>query len=187
MTVRDEKDGELLCMGFSEFTRRWKAEEAAKQKAKDATKLKTEGAAKLEAKDAAKQPAEDAAKLEAKEVINLDTDFPLHIWLGGVEEGIKVLVDHESHDPGAVIRLRLLQHLLVDLVDLLDPEQLSSGARTSRGRVEPAPGCMCSKCQRPQQRCQIMSQWFQQRMLWWKRRQKSRVEETDGQVSGLPI
>jgi hypothetical protein len=68
----------------------------------------------------------------------------LHYWFAPIEDGIKVLVDKGRTAPDGN-RLRRLQHLLLDLIEVLDPakQRLTSKGLSGCGA---APHCPCSRC-----------------------------------------
>ena len=87
-----EKDGELFCMEYSAFTKKFTSEDSFRE------------------------------------------------WFSPVENGIAQLVDAKSSH-----RLRRLRHLMLDLIEILDPQHLGEG-REVRNRVGAAAGCQCSRC-----------------------------------------
>ena len=67
-------------------------------------------------------------------------------WFEPIESGITLLVDEMARgNPVSNYRLRRLQHLLVDLVMLLDEDRLSSG-QNKQLKVDAAHDCRCEKC-----------------------------------------
>lgn len=80
----------------------------------------------------------------ASEVCAEDRDS-LRYWFGPVVAGLQTLVKKGSGTPEAY-RLRRLQHLLIDLMMLMDPEKKRFVTNMYR-RCEPAPDCPCRKCQ----------------------------------------
>jgi hypothetical protein len=67
-------------------------------------------------------------------------------WFIPIEKGIGWLVNaREQRDPVPTYRLRRLQHLLIDLIKILDEEAEGEG-RTRRGYVDAAPACRCDGC-----------------------------------------
>ncbi|KAI0155680.1 hypothetical protein BJ166DRAFT_499698 [Pestalotiopsis sp. NC0098] len=68
----------------------------------------------------------------------------LRYWFGPVVAGLKILVEKGSDAP-ETYRLRRLQHLLVDLMMLMDPE-LTRLVTVTYGRCTPAPDCPCRQC-----------------------------------------
>ncbi|KAN0075733.1 hypothetical protein V8E54_007003 [Elaphomyces granulatus] len=109
-----EKGDELLCIDFSEFTNRWKDEERQGAEPKHYTQLLV---------------AQDRDWREA--------NFPLHTWLGAIYKDIKFLVDEPDNNTAAKERLRRFQCYLIDLIELLDPEEQALGCTSSRARVLP--------------------------------------------------
>jgi hypothetical protein len=68
-------------------------------------------------------------------------------WFQPIESGIALLVDARAHGNSvASYRLRRIQHLLVDLVMLLDAERLKSEDPTRKTKVDAAHECKCDKC-----------------------------------------
>lgn len=72
-------------------------------------------------------------------------------WFHSIETGIPVLArassQHHSMIPDH--RLRRLQHLLLDLTNILDPKRLQLGGSRIRYCVPGAPECDCSTCSPP--------------------------------------
>jgi hypothetical protein len=66
-------------------------------------------------------------------------------WFEPIIEGIVTLFEQRGQATGADHRLRHLQHLLTDLIFLLDIKQVRSGGTDSR-RCRKSPQCACSKC-----------------------------------------
>ena len=106
---------EMLCMGFAEFTRKWKAG----------------------------QPGEDNPDENGH--WRSDERF-FRYWFDGIERSIHELdVRQQYGDPSGFNRIRRLQHLLLDLIDTLDPQGARVGASESKP-VSAAPECVCSGC-----------------------------------------
>jgi hypothetical protein len=75
---------------------------------------------------------------------NSNPDFKR--WFQPIESGVTLLVEaNERGDVTANNRLRRVQHLLVDLVLLLDEERLSAAGNT-RLKVNAANECKCTSC-----------------------------------------
>jgi len=75
---------------------------------------------------------------------NSDSEFKK--WFQPIESGIRLLVDARAHGNAvATYRLRRLQHLMIDLVLLLDQERVESGGNKQL-KVDAAHGCRCDKC-----------------------------------------
>ena len=73
-------------------------------------------------------------------------DVAFREWFDPIMEGITRLVEAQSGDGRLPAnRLRRLQHLILDLVDILDPRRLGAGTM-KRKRVSAAPSCECSGC-----------------------------------------
>jgi hypothetical protein len=67
-------------------------------------------------------------------------------WFQPIETGIALLVDANARGNSvATYRLRRLQHLLIDLVLLLDQERVASGGYKQL-KVDAAHECRCDKC-----------------------------------------
>lgn len=66
-------------------------------------------------------------------------------WFETIYSGILTLVESRGQPNDSDHRLRQLQHLLIDLMAVLDPKQLRTGGRDSR-RCRESPLCQCSKC-----------------------------------------
>ncbi|KAI9692202.1 MAG: hypothetical protein M1822_006432 [Bathelium mastoideum] len=149
MTVRDEKEGELLCMGLSAFTRRWKAEEiliASRNRGdRHPQNHNPSDNSHLQIHQSQEVNLLPFAEVSAN-ASDLTEDTPLHVWFRPLDAAIHYLVDRRYiHDDlnahGA--RFRNLQHLLRDLVLLLDPE---AETRSEFKRVDKGHGCKCSAC-----------------------------------------
>lgn len=102
---------ELFCMGYAEFTRKWKAGGRA---------------------------------AEVDKVSSNDADEAFRGWFKSVERGIyEVDRQRQRGESTGLNRIRRLQHLLLELVDVLDPE----GARARESKpVAAAPHCECRQC-----------------------------------------
>lgn len=73
-------------------------------------------------------------------------DATFQEWFNPITEGIAELVDARNRRLRLPEnRLRRLQHLILDLIDILDPEHLGTGI-IKRRRVGSAPSCECSEC-----------------------------------------
>jgi len=92
MTEKD--DGELFCMGYLSFTKKWSEDEFRR-------------------------------------------------WFYAVETGITEM--GEAGFLKADIKLRKLQHLLLDLINILDGKRVQTGG-PGFNRCKPAPGCPCAYC-----------------------------------------
>jgi hypothetical protein len=116
-------NAELFSMGYAEFTRKWKAGEVA---------AKRQRAHSDEGKDRASQA--------------LDNDSQVFRgWFGYIERGIYEVDRQEQHGHSTGLnRIRRLQHLLLELIDALDPD----GARARESKPVPAAhNCACTRCQ----------------------------------------
>ncbi|KAJ5461270.1 uncharacterized protein N7458_002822 [Penicillium daleae] len=160
MTVREDgKDGELLCMGYSEFSKKWK-------KAEDITSRYGSAISRN-----ARDHPEDAEILT---------------WFLPVTHGILALVGaHRNRRPEGVAEntLRVLQHLLVDLVQILDPKGLRPGSQRERkkaGFPTRALGCWCESCRLPQQEIWSFSSWLGNIKGKKCKDQKSQGEDRNG-------
>jgi hypothetical protein len=73
-------------------------------------------------------------------------DATFREWFKPIIEGITELAEtnHTKTSPAAN-RLRRLQHLIVDLIDILDAQRLEGGMKGPI-RVSSAPSCECTKC-----------------------------------------
>jgi hypothetical protein len=75
-----------------------------------------------------------------------DTDSEFKTWFKPLETGIAMLVEARTRgDSVANYRLRRLQHLLIDLVLLLDQDRVASGQYTQL-KVDAAHDCRCNQC-----------------------------------------
>jgi len=78
--------------------------------------------------------------------VQYHTDPAFKKWFEPIDLGITLLVDEMKHGNSvANYRLRRLQHLLVDLVMLLDADRLSSG-QNKQLKVDAAHDCSCDQC-----------------------------------------
>ncbi len=66
-------------------------------------------------------------------------------WFEPIIEGIVTLYEQRGRADGTDHRLRNLQHLLIDLISILDIKQLRT-ANQSFGRCNKSPKCNCSEC-----------------------------------------
>jgi len=126
LAVPDSAGG--VCMGFAEFTRKWKAQAAA------------EGVRAAEP-----PPARGSAN---EPVVHQNSEDPaaFRVWFLTIEHGIYELDrQRQLGESTGLNRIRRLQHLLLELIDVLDPEGARVGAHESK-RVGAAPGCACSQC-----------------------------------------
>lgn len=168
MTVRDNdgEDGELLCMGYSEFTKKWK-------KAEEDTGLspgKTDGF-----------PTNAWYHWEKAEILT---------WFLPITRGIHAIVSaRRSHtNEEAENTLRVLQHLLVDLVKLLDPKGLRPGAlreREKSGIPKFAIGCWCKYCRQQFQEAQGGS--FEPEGVKWISFRTRRPIQAHNNRAALPV
>ncbi|KAI9711192.1 MAG: hypothetical protein M1820_002179 [Bogoriella megaspora] len=153
MTVRDEKEGEFLCMGLSAFTKRWKAEEnliASREREEDQRPKHHKPSEKSSLKKDKSQEMHLLPFSEASaDASDLTEDTPLHVWFRPWHEAIHYLVDlYRNNDLAAHgARFRNLQHLFRELVLLLDP---GAETRSEFGRVAKGAGCQCSMCETPE-------------------------------------
>lgn len=117
---------ELLCMGYAEFTRKWKAGDNA---ANDRS---------AEYDSGEKGVSQSPGSMNDSEVFRG--------WFGYIERGIHQVERQRHHgDSTAFNRIRRLQHLLLELVEALDPD----GARARESSpVSAAPDCACTRCQK---------------------------------------
>lgn len=117
---------ELLCMGYAEFTRKWKSGHKAINKHR------------------AENDSGEKGMSESPDNINDSEVF--HGWFGYIERGIYQVETQRHHgDSTGFNRIRRLQHLLLELVEALDPD----GARASESKPVPAAhDCVCTRCQK---------------------------------------
>jgi hypothetical protein len=119
-TVADGKS-ELFCMGFAEFTRKWKAG----GRSESTTHSEAE-------KDHLLQGSGDENEV-------------FRGWFGYIERGIYEVDRQQQHGHSTGLnRIRRLQHMLLELVEFLDPEGVR--VRDTKG-VTAAPDCACTCCQ----------------------------------------
>lgn len=124
------ENGELMCMGFSTFTQKWKEGGAAMRHASNSGYDKNH-------RDKATVTAADSVAAES------DQQIAFRKWFEPIEEGIRA-IGPRGQTRGDY-RLRRLQHCLIDLVDALDTKS-QRGDVKERGRVRPAPYCPCFAC-----------------------------------------
>lgn len=114
---------ELFCMGFAEFTRKWKGGDIAA----DGHNTHTD---------------------EGKFVTGQSSDNENEVfrgWFGYIERGIYEIDRQRQHgDSTGLNRIRRLQHLLLELVDALDPDRSRAGDSLP---VPAAHDCSCTRCQ----------------------------------------
>jgi hypothetical protein len=116
-------NAELFSMGYAEFTRKWKAGDVA---------ANTSQAHSNGGKDRASQSFDDDSRV-------------FRGWFGYIERGIYEVDRQEQHGHSTGLnRIRRLQHLLLELVDALDPDR--ARARESKP-VPAAHNCACTRCQ----------------------------------------
>ncbi|KAF3026793.1 hypothetical protein E8E14_014893 [Neopestalotiopsis sp. 37M] len=128
---------EKLCIGFYEFTRTWKADNPV-------------GPPDYHHGATAASPASPTSPM--LQTTNTNTSGAgaahydgLRYWFKPITDGLGILVEKGADAPEGY-RLRRLQHLLVDLIDVLDPEKTRIHTKNIR-RCGPAPNCPCSECQ----------------------------------------
>lgn len=117
---------ELLCMGYAEFTRKWKA-----------------GNKSIDERNA----GNDSGEKGMSHIQSQGSDDEVFRgWFGYIERGIHQVERQRHHgDSTAFNRIRRLQHLLLELVEALDPD----GARASEAKpVAAAQNCACTRCQK---------------------------------------
>lgn len=122
MTVAGQDAGgtsQMYCMGFAEFTRKWKAGRPA---------------------------CDGEGDIEKSDSSQVDDEKCFRSWFATFERGLyQVDQARRRGDHTVVNRLRRLQHLLLDLIDALDPDENRKAAQGSK-RVTAAPACTCSVC-----------------------------------------
>lgn len=117
---------ELLCMGYAEFTRKWKAGDKAVNERRANHDSRE--------KDTSQSPG------------NMNDSDVFRGWFGYIERGIYQVDRQRQHgDSTGFNRIRRLQHLLLELVEVLDPD----GARARESTSVPAAhDCACTRCQK---------------------------------------
>ncbi|KAI1845920.1 hypothetical protein JX265_011184 [Neoarthrinium moseri] len=73
-----------------------------------------------------------------------DAQYDPHYWFKPIVEGLKTLTEKGTTTPTGN-RLRRLQHLLIDLIEVLDPQKQRLHSK-GISRCGAAPHCPCSKC-----------------------------------------
>lgn len=68
----------------------------------------------------------------------------LHYWFKPVKDGLNTLIEKGRKAPEGN-KLRRLQHLLLDLIEVLDPSKHRLHSKGISG-CDPAPHCPCTKC-----------------------------------------
>jgi hypothetical protein len=127
LAVPDSAGG--VCMGFAEFTRKWKAQAQAE-----------------DVRVAEPRPAPGSANEPVPLHQNSEDPAAFRVWFLTIEHGIYELDrQRQLGESTGLNRIRRLQHLLLELIDVLDPEGARVGAHESK-RVGAAPGCACSQC-----------------------------------------
>jgi len=131
MTVTSSDVGgsaELLCMGYAEFTRKWKA-------GGKTVNVRTAG--------------NDSREKRVSQSLGDDSEI-FRGWFGYIERGIYQVDRQRQHgDSTGLNRIRRLQHLLLELVGVLDPD--GAHARDST-QVSAAHHCACTRCQKELQK-----------------------------------
>ena len=129
MTVSSSDAGgntELLCMGYAEFTRKWKAGDRSIDESNVANDSGEKGMSKNQSQD------NDSEVFRG--------------WFGYVERGIHQVERQRHHgDSTGFNRIRHLQHLLLELVDALEP---NGGRARESNPVSAAHDCTCSRCRK---------------------------------------
>jgi len=123
-----EGSTELFCMGYAEFTRKWKAGHRI-------------GATNERRAD------HDSGEKGMSQSPGITNDSEVFRgWFGYIERGIYQIVRQQQHgDSTGFNRIRRLQHLLLELVVILDPD----GARARDSNPVPAAhDCGCTPCQK---------------------------------------
>jgi hypothetical protein len=120
---------ELLCMGYAEFMRKWKAGQ----------KTISERQA-----DHVNHDSGEKDWSQSPDIVNENEVF--RGWFGYIERGIYNIDRQRQHgDHTGLNRIRRLQHLLLELVDMLDPDE--ARARESKP-VSAVHDCPCTRCQK---------------------------------------
>jgi hypothetical protein len=75
-----------------------------------------------------------------------DTDATFREWFKPISQGIADIVAAGSQEkPLPTNRLRRLQHVIIDLIEILDPPGSRPGMKI-RKKVDAAPECECLRC-----------------------------------------
>jgi hypothetical protein len=116
-------------MGYAEFMRKWKAGQ------------KTVNERRADHVD---HDSGEKGLSQSPGIVN-DSEF-FRGWFGYIERGIYKIDRQRQHgDHTGLNRIRRLQHLLLELVDMLDPD----GARARESKpVSAAHDCVCTRCQK---------------------------------------
>ena len=113
-------------MGYAEFTRKWKAGDKAVNERRANHDSRE--------KDTSQSPG------------NMNDSDVFRGWFGYIERGIYQVDRQRQHgDSTGFNCIRRLQHLLLELVEVLDPD----GARARESTPVPGPhDCACARCQK---------------------------------------
>ena len=128
-----------VSMGYAEFTRKWKA------RAEDVRVT---------------QPVSDDSGEGA--LLQSEAPRPFRVWFADVENGIYELDRQKKHgEPILFDRISRLQHLLVELLRVLDPKGNRVWEKETN-RLENAKDCACFNClhEKPTTKCEkILDFW----------------------------
>ena len=128
-----------VSMGYAEFTRKWKA------RAEDVRVT---------------QPVSDDSGEGA--LLQSEAPRPFRVWFADVEKGIYELDRQKKHgEPILFDRISRLQHLLVELLRVLDPKGNRVWEKETN-RLENAKDCACFNClhEKPTTKCEkILDFW----------------------------
>lgn len=127
------ENGELMCMGFSTFTQKWKEADTAHDEVTSPNRSLHNGPMEITVPGAVEHSAASNQHIAFRK------------WFEPIEDGIRAIYPRGRGQSDN--RLRRLQHCLVDLVDTLDPKNLRSDVTESE-YVRSAPHCPCSACER---------------------------------------
>jgi hypothetical protein len=118
---------ELLCMGYAEFTRKWK-----------------EGKKAVSEHKTGSDNGNGNDEKSKGQVTGHDSEI-FRGWFKNIESGIyRAHKQEQRGDSTGLNRIRRLQHLLLELIEALDPD----GARArDSSPVSAAPNCPCTRCQ----------------------------------------
>jgi len=131
MTVKDGVD--LFCIGYATFRQKWMENRQVRAMGELAEASGTSQAPVVGQVDEVTEGVEDGGEFQ--------------LWFDSIVEGITKIAKakNEQHVIVPDQRLRRLQHLTLDLINILDPKGLRSEAKWT-GPCHRAETCKCSRC-----------------------------------------
>jgi hypothetical protein len=138
MTIKDGKDGShLFCMGYAAFRQKWREDRPVRAMDELAEASGTSQTPVVGRVDEVTKGVKDGGYISSRE---------FRRWFGPIVEDITKVAEAKNENPGRVPdqRLRRLQHLLFDLICILDDKGLRSQSKWKP--CHRAETCNCSKC-----------------------------------------